>query len=175
MKKHLLGFAVFSSIFFVTALVFSFFYNPVIPKVEVVEAPVESFEKPFGCKKKPRSVTFEILSSNYFVDEGKIISKIRVLQPVNASKLYIYGTFSTADGLVREELVKVVENPVSESNSQVVTVETNVGKGISADTNLYAMFRVTETVNQTESRRVTDLSQTKAVLFVHGKSSSIKK
>jgi ABC-type branched-subunit amino acid transport system ATPase component len=178
MKKHIFGIAVFCSIVALFALIFAFIYAPVIPQIEEVKQVETKYEKPSYCNLKRQNTTsFEVLSSYYFYDEGKIITKIKLNHNENSpkpEKVFIATSFNKTDGFSRIDVVnQVVENPFAESNEKIVEIVSRIsstGKNGRSE-NLYAKVNVTQTEFYLDER----LTQAKAVLFVHGNSSIIKK
>lgn len=82
MKKHLLGFAIFSLIVsgFVTVwAVFGYLTQPipVVPKVESDKLPVFKSENRKSCNMKREKISFIVESSNYFADSHVLISTLR--------------------------------------------------------------------------------------------------
>lgn len=180
MKKHIFGFMLFSLIVASFVLAYAFFYAPAIPPKEAVKPPVPQMvsrtEPQTYCNLKKNNLSYEVLSSQYFVDENKIVSKIRVSLNDSAryapSKIYIGTTFSSAGNIGQNGFGdnQVVENPFSESREKIVTIVSKItdGKKIDIDENLYVLFSVTDYDGSTNYKKSTDVTQAKAVLFVYG-------
>lgn len=79
MKKHILGFAVFSFIFAFFAVTFAFIYAPSMPEgdaVEVFGVPVYKSEKPSSCHKNAKKLSYEIIGSQLDLQEKKLYTRI---------------------------------------------------------------------------------------------------
>jgi hypothetical protein len=132
MKKHIFGFALFSFIVASFAITFAFLYAPTIPPKEAVKPPFMQTEmrteKRSYCNLNKNNLSYEILSSQYFVEDNKIVSKIRVsLRGANSvapSKIYVGTTFSSAGNIGKNGFgdYEIVENPFAESRDKIVTV-----------------------------------------------------
>jgi hypothetical protein len=180
MKKHILGVALFCLIVASFVLIYTFFYAPSIPPKEAVRPPVSRTEtrpeKPFTCFPKSSKISHEVLSSQYFVDENKIVSKIRVTYNgairLAPSKIYVGTTFSSVGNIGKEGLgdTEMIENPFSESREKIVTVVSKVsgGKKIDIDENLYVLVSVTVYDGSTNYKKSREVTEAKAVLFVYG-------
>ncbi len=176
MRKHILGFGIFNLIFASFALVYAFFYAPAIPPKETVKPPIAQTEtqaeKPYFCNLRKNNLSFEVLSSQYFVNENKIISKIRVTFNgsirVAPSKIYVATTYSSVgkNGFGEN---KVLEDPFVDSRELVVDVVSKVsgGKKIDIDENLYVWVSVTDYDGSRNYKKSGDFSDAKAVLFVY--------
>lgn len=185
MKKHIFGFMLFSLIVASFGLVYAFFYAPAIPPKEAVKPPVPQMvsrtEPRSYCNLNKNKLSYEVLSSQYFVDENKIVSKIRVSLNgsvrVAPSKIYVGTSFSSAGNIGGKGFgdYQTVENPFAESREKIVTVVSKVwdGKKIDIDENLYVLVSVTDTDGSTNYKKNTDVTQAKAVLFVYGDKSKI--
>ena len=99
MKKHIFGFVLFSLVIASFALVYAFFNAPSIPPAEAVKPPVAPTETRAEKPYDRNNLSFEVLSSQYFVKENKIVSQIRVKYNgsirVAPSKIYVNTTFSS--------------------------------------------------------------------------------
>jgi hypothetical protein len=133
-------------------------------------------EKRSYCNLNKNNLSYEILSSQYFVEDNKIVSKIRVsLRGANSvapSKIYVGTTFSSAGNIGKNGFgdYEIVENPFAESRDKIVTVVSKVrdGKKMDIDENLYVLVSVTDYDGANDYKRSTDVTQAKAVLFVYG-------
>jgi hypothetical protein len=184
MKKHIFGFALFSFIVASFVFTYAFFSAPSLVSKEAVKPPVSQYEpreeKPYSCNFRKNKLSYEVLSSQYFVDENRIVSRIRVSldDSVAPSRIYVGATFSSAGNIGKngygDQLT--VENPFSEGREKIVTIVSNVtdGKKIDIDENLYVTVTVADYDGSTNYRRNGDVSQAKSVLFVYGKSSMDK-
>lgn len=178
MKKHFIGFTLFSLIVASFVLVYAFFYAPACPPKEAVKPPVpqtvtRTEPRRSYCNLNRNKLSYEVLSSQYFVDENKIVSRIRVSLNgsvrVAPSKIYVGTTFSSAGngGESRFGDYEVVENPFAESREKIVTVVSKAvnGRTIYIDENLYVRVSVSDYEGSVKSA---DVTQAKAVLFVYG-------
>jgi len=183
MKKHVFGFALFSSIVASFVLVYAFFSAPSIPSKEAVKPPVSqvetSVERPYSCRFRSNKLSYEILSSEYFVTENKIVTRIRVEYSgairIAPSKIYIGTSFSSANNIGNKdfEVNQIVENPFGESREKIVTVVSKLsgGKKINIDENLYVLASVTDYDGSVNYKRSGDTTEARAVLFVYGNNS----
>lgn len=185
MKKHIFGFALFSFIVASFVFTYAFFSAPSIPSKESVRPPVAQLEpreeKPYSCNLRKNKLSYEVLSSQYFVDEDKIVSKIRVSlnDSVAPSRIYVGTTFSSAGNIGKNGYGDqiTVENPFAEGREKIVTITSKVleGEKIDIDENLYAMVSVTDYDGSTNYKKSGAVTQAKPVLFVYGKSSMSKR
>ncbi|MCD9187809.1 MAG: hypothetical protein LUM44_15415 [Pyrinomonadaceae bacterium] len=79
MRKHILGLAVFSFIFAFFAVAYAFIYAPSMPQgdaVEVFGVPVYKSERPSSCHKSAKKLSYEILSSQLDLQEGKLYTRV---------------------------------------------------------------------------------------------------
>ena len=181
MKKHIFGFMLFSLIVASFVMVYAFFYAPACPPKEAVKPPVPQTisrtEPQTYCNMNKNKLSYEVLSSQYFVDENKIVSKIRVSLNgsvrVAPSKIYVGMIFSTAGKSSASQFgeYEIVENPFAESREKIVTIVSKSvdGRTIDIDENLYARASVSDSYEG--SVKSTDNTQPKAVLFVYGEKS----
>lgn len=183
MKKHIFGFALFSFIVASFVFTYAFFSAPSLVSKEAVKPPVAQYEpreeKPYSCNLRKNKLSYEVLSSQYLVDENKIVSKIRIDYNgsirVAPSKIYVGTTFSSAGNIGKNGYGDqvTIENPFSEGRERIVTIVSNVtdGKKIDIDENLYVTVTVGDYDGTTDYRRNGEITQAKSVLFVYGKDS----
>ncbi len=179
MKKHIFGFALFSLIVASFVFAYAFLCAPSIPSKEAVKPPVSQkelrSEKPYSCYPKRNKLSYEVLSSQYFVAENKIVSKIRVsfngsigMAP---SKIYVTTTYSSAGNVGKDGFGenKVLENPFAYTRELVVDVVSRVssGKKLDIDENLYALVSVTDYDGSANYKNNEDITKAKPVLFVY--------
>ena len=181
MKKHIFGFALFSFIVASFVFTYAFFSAPSIPSKEAVKPPVSQpepqAEKPYSCNLRKNNLSYEVLSSQYFVDEDRIVSKIRVSlnDSVAPSRIYIGTTFSSAvnigNGGYGDQ--QTVESPFAEGREKIVTVVSKItdGKKIDIDENLYVLVHIADYDISRNYKKSGEVTQAKPVLFVYGKSS----
>ena len=186
MKKHIFGFALFSFIVASFVFTYAFFSAPSLVSKEAVKPPVAQYEpreeKPYTCNFRKNKLSYEVLSSEYLVDENKLVSKIRIVYNdsirVAPSRIYVGTTYSSAANIGKsgygDQLT--IENPFSEGREKTVTIVSNVagGKKIDIDENLYVTVTVGDYDGSTNYRRNGEVTQAKSVLFVYGKDSMDK-
>jgi hypothetical protein len=186
MKKHILGFAVFNLIVIAFGLIYAFLYAPAIPRREEVIQPVLQAKKPVveydyrsSChKNKPKQLDAEIISSNYYLGEKKIVSKIRV--SLNGAAAAPDNVYVTANYLVSGEAerhsfgdLQIIARPFAEgTDEQILTIVSRVPADaeISPKANLYVKFNVTDKENSGSYNTLEFTSpESREVLFIHGK------
>lgn len=188
MKKHILGFAVFNFILASFAFIFAFFYAPPIPLIAEVKEKIEIQQSSDKSKrtscfpKKRKNISHEVISSQYFMDEGKVVSKIKLAwNGDNApEKVSVNSTFFTLNNYQKNSFgtFEILENPFSDSNEKTVTIVSRISENqrIEKSENLYAFFNVSEGFStETSAESVITLANSTEVLSVHGSSSIIKK
>ena len=189
MKKHLLGFAIFSFIFASFAVAFAFLYAPKIPQiaqVEEVRQPVFETDKRNRCNKKSENNMFEVISTQYNLDEKKLISKIKMTSSsfdrereniIVNTKLYTMGQSEAVKFPVKDVKVWTFEPTKNSKNEWTFYVESDLSKyEIDPQENLYARFNFSIAIGcMRGSFEGLEDSQPKSVLFVHGKNSISKK
>lgn len=184
MKKHIFGFALFG--FIVASFVFTYalFSVPSIPSKESVKPPVSQpemrAEKPYSCNLRKNKLSYEVLSSQYFVDKNRIETKIRVSlnDSVAPSRITVFASYTSAGNVGETGYgdYLTVENPFAEGREKIVTVVSKItdGKKIDIDENLYVLLSVDEIGDSTKYRRNGMLTQPNPVLFVYGNNSISK-
>ena len=188
MKKHILGFALFNFIFASFAFISAFFYAPPIPYVAEVKEQTEIKHSSDKSKKtscfpgKRKNISHEVISSQYFMDEGKVISKIKLVWSGDSApeKISVNSTFFTLKNYKKNNFgtFQVLENPFSDTNEKIVTIVSRVSDNqrIEKGENLYAFFNVSEGYStETSAESVITLANSTEVLSVHGNNSIIKK
>lgn len=181
MKKHIFGFALFSFIIASFVFTYAFFSAPSLVSKEAVKPPAAQLEpreeKPYTCNFRKNKLSHEVLSSQYFVDENKIVSKIRVTlnDSVAPSTIYVNANYSAAGNIGKNgfgDQVRI-ENPFSEGREKIVTITSNVtdGKKFDIDENLYVLVSASDYDGSINYKRKGEVTQAKSVLFVYGKSS----
>lgn len=180
MKKHILGFWIFSFIFVSFAAVFAFYYVPPIPNVEEVKTPVYVSETRTSClknAKKTDNLSFEVLSSQYLADENKVISKVRVnWKGKRNAPERIYVSVSLAASRANSDkhsgVLQNFEKPFAVENSKILTVVTNNSElpRFEASDNIYAFINVSDEFTN-DAEAFGRNSQPTSVLFVHGENS----
>ena len=182
MKKHIFGFALFCFIFLSFVLASAFFYAPPIPQIAQVAVPVFGEESLIDCEEPMKStgISHEIISSYFFYDESKIVSKIRVLRNRREkapAKIYITARYSAVVNIAERAAddVKILENPFVGADEQIVTITSLVSNrdSIDKDANIYMFINVTDRCFPLGNSG--DATETKQVVFVHGETSIIRK
>ena len=185
MGKHILGFAIFSFIFISFAFAFAFFKTP-IPQITEVKHPYSIEEPTTKCRKKPektQGISARVISSQLFLDENKVVSKIKIgweNYSAPPAQLHVKVTFFNLKDGNRNSFgdLHILENPFSNSREKIITVVSRISdnKKFDEKENLYAFFDIYKdvpTVKYDEGNR--DLAYAKEVLIVHGDGSIIKK
>ena len=185
MKKHIFGFALFSFIVASFVFTYAFFSAPSLVSKEAVKPPVAQYEpreeKPY-CNFRKNKLSYEVLSSEYFVDENKLVSKIRVSYNgairIAPSKIYVGATYSSAGNIGKNGFGDqlTVENPFVGTREKIVTIVSKVanGKKIDIDENLYVTVKVGDYDGSSNYQSNDEVTQAKSVLFVYGKDSMDK-
>jgi hypothetical protein len=184
MRKHILGFAVFNFIVISFGLVYAFIYVPAIPKRDEVKQPAFQPAKPVAqydyrssCwKSKLKQMSAEIISSNYYSFDNKVVSKIRVSAndaSFNPKQIYLAANYSVSGDLKKDGFgdVQTIIDPFEDSRERVFTVVTRVPENakIGKQDNMYLLFDVSEFDGSTGYKRSGDITQAKEVLFIHDK------
>lgn len=185
MKKHIFGFTLFSLIVASFIFAYAFLSAPSIPSKEAVKPPVSQkesrSEKPYSCYPKKNKLSYEVLSSQYFVSENKIVSKIRVSLNNYASvpsKIFVSTNFSSVGNIGKDGFgdSQAVEDPFAEGREKIVTVVSRVsdGKKIDIDENLYVLVSVTDYDGSANYKKSGEITEAKAVLFVYDEKPILK-
>lgn len=187
MRKHIFGFAIFSLIIFSFAMAFAFFYAPPIPRKEEVKQPViqkdKPSEKPTYCVKRTKDITYQVESSQFYLETGKLISKIKLTWNGSGEppkKIYLNTHLFTLNQNKDEKILdsEISYNPFVNGNEATILIELNGAKAnwINGKNNLYVVFDFSTDYSSgnyiEESRK---LAEAKQVLFVYGENSVVKK
>jgi hypothetical protein len=186
MKKHIFGFALFSLIVASFVLIYAFFYAPSIPPKNAVKPPVSQTEtradKPYFCPTKRKDFSYEIVSANYFAEQGKLVTKVKLYwngygeAPKTISvqpRVFSIDNYDKAITLKTETF----ENPFTEGGSDFISVESKfvlngMGNGLP---NLYVVLDFTDaTKGDSLSSEKPGLAEAFHVLYVYGESSVVK-
>ena len=184
MKKHIFGFVLFGLIVASFALVYAFFNAPSIPPRETVQPPVAQTEtreeKPYYCNIRRNKLSYEVQGSQFFLDENKVISKIKITWNGYAkapNKVYLDGHFFTLENKNSNAFgdSQILDEPFKDSNEKVFTIVTNVSSNRKFDekVNLYGGFEISDKMPEAGGHGIT-LADSHQVLFVHGKNSMNK-
>ena len=184
MKKHVFGFALFGFIFVSFAFGFALFRTTQISIERKFKPMVVTGEEKTFCPKRVSeagALSHEVISSYFFYDEERIVSKIRVswnrTSPppgkISVSAFFAYDSEYGDNFSVSE----IIENPFAESNERIVTISTDVSKRapISRKANIYVHTFANESDGSNNAKTPNDAMLTTPVVFVHGASSVIKK
>lgn len=177
MKKHLFGFAIFGFIFVSFAVAFAYFYAPPIPQIsEVNQQPVYHSEIETSCWKKSKqskNIQYEVISSQYFYSENKIVSKIKLNWNGYGNaprKVSVAAMFAWSNDLQKtgNGTSQFFESPFAHSKSNIITVVSEFGSDkFDRKKNLYAFFTIFDENSETNNPKTfTSLSPT-PVVFVH--------
>jgi hypothetical protein len=186
MKKHIFGFALFSIIVASFVLIYTFFYAPSIPPKNAVKPPVsqvEKAEKPYACyPKRLKDFSYEIVSANYFVEQSKLVTKVKLYWNGNGEapnkisvqpRIFSINNYDNAISLKTETL----NDPFVDGNGKTFTVESKyalIGEG-NGPLNLYVVFDFADSVsgNYLTSEKP-GLAEAFHILTVYGESSVVK-
>lgn len=182
MKKHVFGFALFSFIFLSFAVVFALFGTTQVSTIREFKHRIVTAEEKKFCPKRTSeasAISHEVISSYFFYDENRIVSTVRISwnrtspPPV---KISVSSVFAFAGDGNNFGVSKIVENPFSESNEQIVTITTEVSEHepISKKANLYVYTFANEHHGSKAINMPEDFTLMTPVVFVHGESSIIK-
>lgn len=187
MKKHLLGFAIFSFIFASFAIAFALLYSPVIPQIshfEEFRRPVVETDRRYRCNRKPENIKFEVISTQFDLDEKKLISQIKMKLDNygNVPKNILVDTnlYTEQQAEVKKFDIKAVRVETFEirkdTNEAIFDVVTDLSKSgeINHKENFYVQFEIA--ANYENSLEIKNFrTEAKPVLFVHGENSVIRK
>lgn len=182
MKKHIIGFTLFTFIvgsFAIIWALFGFFTQtiPNIPKVESDNLPVFKSENRRNCRMKREIISYEVVDSYYFADENVVVSTLKLKwngYGTPPESISILPSIFTADNKTVISGQGTFLRDIFESKKEVnVTVRTyphGVAKNL-LNENIYTDFYVT---SETGARLNSDFEATpRQVIVVHGESSII--
>jgi hypothetical protein len=180
MRKHILGFALFNFIVVSAVLIYAFTYVPKIPRIEEVKPPVIQIDNRTSCWKKANEFSYEVESSQFYLDENKLVSKVKLTWTGYGrapETVYVDLQLVTSDQQPIYTKVETLDRPFTSGNQTTIVLESKVGRTgkIDRTENLYARYNFSPQYfseeNKAESRK---LSKAKQVLFIHGEGSVIK-
>jgi hypothetical protein len=195
MKKHLFGLAVFSFIFAAFALTSAFFYAPPIPQVAEIEENyaaahrIVSYEKTSCFRSSRKKLSAEVINSQYFFDQDKIISEVKLVwrgSGIPPEKVYLTTIVSGSEDKPSAAfggVYQVLEAPFQSGREKTFTVISRESGNIKIkkQDNLYVVTAVSE-FSGVETGAINksvyndkSFSEAKEVVFVHGESSIIGK
>lgn len=189
MKKHILGAAIFSVIFVSFAFVFAFFYSPQIPQITEVEPeingkqPVVNYRKTSCFPKNRKKISVEVVNSHYFFDEDKVYSEIKLTWNASSTppeKIYLTTVVSASEDKAGNSfggVFQILEEPFKDATEKTFKVVSRASdnKKIKIKDNLYVVAAASEYSGDETEEASKSFSDSKEVLFVHGKSSIIGK
>lgn len=176
MKKHILGFALFSFIFASCAVIFAYFYAPQLPQIAVIGEKnyakvVRTVEtKPTFCNKQRKNIIAEVVSSQYFVKKNKLVSEVKLVWNGDGAppeKVSVTTMVSDLDKSHGHSFgtVQIIENPFEAANEKTLTLVSRGGENwnMTKDENLYVVSGVS-VYPQSEQTDRQNLSEKKAVV-----------
>ena len=181
MKKHILGFAIFSLIvgsFVSVWALFGFFTQPipVVPKVESDRLPVFKSEKRRSCNMKRDKISYEVIKpSYYFADEKVIVSTIKLKWNGYGSPpevVSLIPKISTADQSTTDFFSaseKTFRDVFTDQKEVTLTLKTypKNTSDISLNDNFYMDFKITTDRGLNSN----SLKNPHQIVVVHGESS----
>ncbi|MGI9056137.1 MAG: hypothetical protein ACR2F2_10090 [Pyrinomonadaceae bacterium] len=182
MKKHIIGFTIFTFIvgsFAIIWALFGYFTQtiPTVPKVESDNVPVFKSENRRSCRMKDEKISYEVVDSYYFADENVVVSTLKLKwngYGTPPESITILPKIYTADNETVISGQGTFLRDIFESKKEVnVTVKT-FPYGLSKkllNENIYTDFYVT---SETGASVKSDFeATTRQVIVVHGESSII--
>jgi hypothetical protein len=189
MKQHFLGLIIFSFIFASFAFAFAFFYAPPIPQIGEVEEnfeltqPIKRYEKTSCFPKRTKEITSEVVSSQLFLDEEKIISEIKLSwngsgePPKKVSVMTNFFTLKN-DGKFSFGTLQVFDEPFNGETEKTFSVVSRITdkQKIGKHNNFYVISSASDFYSaDTKGEPDKGIADATQVLFVHGDDSIIKK
>jgi len=189
MKKHILGLGIFSFIFASFAFAFAFFYVPPIPQIGEVadkteaEQSIKKFEKTSCFRKRTKELSSEVVSSQLFLDEEKIISEIKLSWNGSGEppqKVSVVTNFFTLknEGKSSFGTLQVFDKPFNGVTEKTFTVVSKISDNqrIGKHNNFYVISSASDYYSADKTVEPDKgTAEATQVLFVHGNSSIIKK
>ena len=180
MKKHIFGFVLFSLIVVSFALIYAFFFAPSIPSKESVRPPVPQTEvrteRPACYPKRLKDFSYEVISANYFAEQGKLVSKVKLYWNGNGAapkRISVSPRVFTLDDSEKSTSLKAeaLINPFEDGNSKTISIESKyvLSDNGSGPANFYVVFDVLDNSSGTRltSEKV-NLSEAFHILYVYG-------
>jgi hypothetical protein len=186
MKKHLLGLAIFSFIVVSFAVAFVFFTTkPEVCHFGITKKPVIENDRRYKCNKKSEIIKFEVLSTQFNSEEGKLISQFRVNFDKNVelpkvisigTNLYNYKNSEVEKVQLKDELFESFEvNHFKNEATFFVESDLKNLMSINSGNNLCVVFDFYVNHNKGDALPLSKISsEAKPVLFVHRTKSSSK-
>lgn len=183
MKKHILGFAIFSFIFASFAVAFAYFYAPPIPQISEVKTSVYQSDSRNTCRKKRSTATnikYEVISSEYFYNQNIIVSRIKLTWNGYGNapeKISVIPQFaSNGDSHKRKGNSQFFNRPFTDSGIITVigdfsedsdSVSAKYNKKFDRKKNLYAYFTIFDENSETNNPATFISTNPAPVVFVH--------
>ncbi|HEY8563093.1 MAG TPA: hypothetical protein VIL74_22135 [Pyrinomonadaceae bacterium] len=185
MKKHIFGAALFSFIVAFFAFTYAFFYAPSIPSKEAVKPPLSRNEQPPAaprtyCNLKRNKFTHEVLDSQLFVQDGKLVSKLKLRWNGNGEAPKLVFINARIFDINNPNSVSYIRSSTFRSNFNNLNEATVVfdekfyypSEAIKAKNNFYVLFDVSDQYSKENSLfDANKLPEAKPVLTVYEKSS----
>lgn len=183
MKKHILGLALFSLIVASFALIYAYFYAPSIPPKEAVRPPASQAEtrteRPYFCPSRKKDFSYEIVSANYFAEQNKLITKVKLYWNGNGEapkKIAALPRIFTVDNYDKALPLKteILVNPFENGNGKTFTFESKfiLSEKGNGPPNLYIAFDFSD--SETGNYLMTEksgLAEAFHILYVYGERS----
>jgi len=183
MKKHIFGFALFSLIVASFVFIYAFFRAPSIPTKEAVLPPVTisetRSERPVYCPSRTKKLSYEVLGSEFDINNNKLRSKIRL--PYNGRDMEFKQIFATAKlfTLDQKELPMTLKTVSimkldykADETTLIIFSELDKNKKINEGQNLYVTFKISEdNIPESYADSTKNLTEAHEVLLVHGEKS----
>ena len=187
MKKHLFGLAIFSFIFAAFAFAFAFFYAPQIPQLAEVDEKVSDkqhigiYGKTSCFRNNRKNISVQVVNSQYFSDEDKIISEIKLDwngAGAPPEKIYLTTLISASANNAENSfggVVQILEEPFEDGTRKTFKVVSrgSHNKKVNKQNNLYVVASASEFSGEETEQINKNVSEAKEVVFVHGESSII--
>jgi hypothetical protein len=180
MKKHILGFALFSFIFMAFAIAFAYFYVPQLPQIAIVGEKnyvkeVSVIEaKPTFCNKQRKDLIAEVVGSQYFVKKNKLISEVKLVWGGDGEPPKKVSVTTMVSGLDKSHrysfgTAQIIENPFETENEKTFTLISRGGENwdtwnMAKDKNLYVVSGIS-VYQPGEQSDQQNLSEKKAVVI----------
>lgn len=178
MKKHILGFAIFSFIFASFAFAFTYFYAPPIPQIQVeeekIEIQVETVEKTSCFKQKKKDISYQIQYTQFDSDNNQFISKIYAswIGKGDAPKQLIVGTkvYTLGENQnIQHSAPTVFNEPFKDGKEALLVVKFKLPNVIfeNKKQNLYAIFNFADNYQDSYDFKNGLVTSPQSVLYFH--------
>lgn len=182
-RSHLIGFGLFNFVVVAFVLVFAFFNTKPIPQVAKVDQPETMYQSKTGCGMKSRNthhqdvpgISHEILSSQYFLNEQRIVTKVlikRENEAIAPDRIFVSVSYSANLDEAKKDFrtSEQVSDPFAATDERLVTIVSDLSgkKRLGSDRDVYALVNVTDNDPARELKNIGDITRAKEVLFVYG-------